>query len=308
MVEVIFATPGLPLDKKFTIEPCNAPSGYKKHPKHTQNTTLHNNSPLYFQPLAMSIPSSPSEFHSGSPLPEACQPHRAETPPIRSYVRRQGKMTTGQRRALAEEAHRWVVPFEGKPLSLSTLFENSHPVVLEIGFGMGETTQAIAQNQPEVNFLGIEVYTAGIGSLLNRINQANLGNIRIIQHDAVEVLEQAIEHSSLDAVHIFFPDPWHKKRHHKRRLIQSGFAALVASRLKPGGILHCATDWEPYAQQMLEVLSDCPLLCNTSEGYSPRPSYRPLTKFESRGLRLGHTVADLVFSRRLTSPPSQTAS
>ncbi len=256
----------------------------------------------------MSTPSRPSESHSGNPLPEAGKTPRAETPSIKSYVRRQGKITTGQRRALAEEAHRWVVPFEGKPLSLATLFKNSRPVVLEIGFGMGETTQAIAQSQPELNFLGIEVYTAGVGSLLNRITQANLSNVRIIQHDAVEVIDKAIELSSLDAVYIFFPDPWHKKRHHKRRLTQAGFAALVASRLKPGGILHCATDWEPYAQQMLDVLSDCPLLCNTSQGYSPRPSYRPLTKFESRGLRLGHAVADLVFSRRLPSPPSQTAS
>ena len=227
---------------------------------------------------------------------------------IRSYVRRQGKITAGQRRALTQDAHRWLIPFEGKPLEFASIFQNDHPVVLEIGFGMGETTQAIAEQRPEVNFLGIEVYTAGVGSLVNRIAQKGLTNIRIIQHDAVEVLEQSIEASSLDAVHIFFPDPWHKKRHHKRRLIQSDFVDLLASRLKPGGILHCATDWQPYAEQMLEVLSGCALLNNTSQGYSPRPSYRPLTKFESRGLALGHEVADLVFSRRPPSPPSQTAS
>ena len=227
---------------------------------------------------------------------------------IKSFVRRQGKITTGQRRALLEDAPQWLVSFESKPLDLARIFQNQNPVVLEIGFGMGETTQTIAQKKPQVNFLGVEVYTAGVGSLVNRITQSNLSNIRIIQHDAVEVLEQALLPDSLDAVHIFFPDPWHKKKHHKRRLIQPAFTALVASRLKPGGLLHCATDWEPYAEQMLEVLSSCPLLQNTCHGYSPRPDYRPVTKFETRGLRLGHKVADLVFSRRLPSPPNQTAS
>lgn len=227
---------------------------------------------------------------------------------IKSYVRRQGKMTAGQRRALLKDAQRWIVSFESKPIDLARIFQNQNPVVLEIGFGMGETTQTIAQKRPEVNFLGVEVYTAGVGSLVNRITQSNLSNIRIIQHDAVEVLEQAILPDSLDAVHIFFPDPWHKKKHHKRRLIQPAFTTLVASRLKPGGLLHCATDWEPYAEQMLEVLSSCPLLQNTCHGYGPRPDYRPVTKFETRGLRLGHKVADLVFSRRLPSPANQTAS
>jgi len=256
----------------------------------------------------MSNPRESSELSPGTVETAEIEGSTPKLSRVRSYVRRQGKITAGQRRALTQDAHHWLIPFEGKPLELGSIFQNDHPVVLEIGFGMGETTQAIAEQSPEVNFLGIEVYTAGVGSLVNRIAQKGLTNIRIIQHDAVEVLEQSIEASSLDAVHIFFPDPWHKKRHHKRRLIQSDFVDLLALRLRPGGILHCATDWRPYAEQMLEVLSGCTLLNNTSQGYSPRPSYRPLTKFESRGLALGHEVADLVFSRRLPSPPSQTAS
>jgi tRNA (guanine-N7-)-methyltransferase len=170
--------------------------------------------------------------------------------------------------------------------------------VLEIGFGMGQATAAIAALQPAVDFIGIEVHQPGVGALLRRIAEAGLGNLRIVQHDAVPVLEQMIEPATLAGVNVFFPDPWHKKKHHKRRLIQPAFVALLASRLAPGGTLHCATDWQPYAEQMLAVLSAEPLLANTADGYAPRPAVRPQTKFELRGLALGHGVWDLVFRRR----------
>jgi len=160
-----------------------------------------------------------------------------------------------------------------------------------------DATASIAQAQPDADFIGIEVHTPGVGALLKRIGELDLRNLRLIQHDAVEVLEHMIAPDSLAGVHIFFPDPWHKKRHHKRRLIQPAFVHRLASRIAPGGYLHCATDWQPYAEQMLEVLSAEPSLRNTADGYAPRPDYRPLTKFESRGLRLGHGVWDLVFSR-----------
>ena len=163
---------------------------------------------------------------------------------------------------------------------------------------MGETTAAIAAAHPENDYLGIEVHTPGVGSLLKRIDELGLTNVRIVQHDAVEVLRAHDRAGALDGVHIFFPDPWPKKRHHKRRLIQPAFVALLASRLKPGGYVHCATDWEEYAAQMLEVLAAEPQLGNTVAGYAPRPDYRPLTKFEKRGLNLGHGVWDLVFRRR----------
>jgi tRNA (guanine-N7-)-methyltransferase len=170
--------------------------------------------------------------------------------------------------------------------------------VLEIGFGMGAATAEIAAARPDTDFLGVEVHTPGVGALLKRIGEMELTNLRILQHDAVQVVEQMITPASLAGVHVFFPDPWHKKKHHKRRLIQPAFVALLASRLARGGYLHCATDWQPYAEQMLEVLSAEPTLENTAEGYAPRPDYRPLTKFEARGLKLGHGVWDLVFSKR----------
>jgi tRNA (guanine-N7-)-methyltransferase len=174
--------------------------------------------------------------------------------------------------------------------------------VLEIGFGMGETTAAIAQARPDVNFLGVEVFAAGIGALARRADELQLANVRIIQHDAVEVVRDMIGAGSLAGVHVFFPDPWPKARHHKRRLIAPAFVALLAGRIAPGGYLHCATDWEHYAQQMLEVLSAEPLLANLHEGYAPAPenplASRPTTKFHARGERLGHGVWDLVFVRR----------
>ena len=217
---------------------------------------------------------------------------------IRSFVLRAGRMGSGQSRALQALGPRFVLPFRSQPLDFAALFSRTAPVVLEIGFGMGDATAAIAQRLPETDFLGVEVHPPGVGALLRLIGEHDLANLRIVQHDAVEVLQFMLPPDSLAGIHIFFPDPWHKKRHHKRRLVQPPFVALLAQRLAPGGYLHCATDWEPYAQRMLESLSAEPLLANTAEGFAPRPDYRPLTKFEARGLKLGHGVWDLVFTRR----------
>jgi tRNA (guanine-N7-)-methyltransferase len=218
--------------------------------------------------------------------------------PVRSYVLRAGRMGTGQIRALQELGPSFVLPFTSTPLDAKGAFGRQAPLIVEIGFGMGQATAEIAQARPEANFLGIEVHEPGVGALLKRIGELGLLNLRIVQHDAVEVLQHMIEPSSLAGVHIFFPDPWHKKRHHKRRLIQPPLVALLASRLQAGGLLHCATDWQPYAEQMLEVLGAEPALENTAAGYAPKPDYRPQTKFEARGLKLGHGVWDLVFRRR----------
>ena len=229
-----------------------------------------------------------------------------DTPPrraIRSYVVRAGRMGTGQVRALAELAPRWVLPYAAQPVDLAAAFGRQAPQVVEIGFGMGDATAQIAAARTDTDFLGIEVHPPGVGALLQRIEERGLSNLRIVQHDAVEVLEQMIAPASLAGVHVFFPDPWHKKRHHKRRLIQPPFVALLASRLAPGGYLHCATDWQPYAEQMLEVLSAESLLTNRFDGYAPRPDYRPLTKFENRGLQLGHGVWDLIFERPAPGRP-----
>ena len=220
---------------------------------------------------------------------------------IRSFVLRQGRVSAAQQRAHDALLPRFGIPFAPAPLSLEAAFERKAPKTLEIGFGMGETTARIAAANPDKDYLGIEVHTPGVGSLLKEIGEKGLTNIRIIQHDAVEVLQTMIEPESLDGVHIFFPDPWPKKRHHKRRLLQPPLIALLASRMKPGAYLHTATDWEEYAVQMLQVLSAEPTLLNTAAeaaGFAPRPSYRPQTKFETRGLKLGHCVWDLVFSKR----------
>jgi len=216
---------------------------------------------------------------------------------IRSYVVRTGRMGPGQSRALAELGPRFVLPFGESTVDWAQEFGRDAPRVLEIGFGMGDATAAIAQALPDTDFIGVEVHTPGVGALLRQIGERDLTNVRIVQHDAVDVLQQMIAGESLAGVHVFFPDPWHKKRHHKRRLIQADFVRLLASRIAPGGTLHCATDWEPYAQQMLAVLSAEPTLANTADGFAPRPDYRPLTKFENRGLKLGHGVWDLVFRR-----------
>ena len=222
--------------------------------------------------------------------------------PVRSYVLRAGRMGTGQERALLELAPRYVIPFEPTLLDAPGAFGRVAPLVVEIGFGMGQATAAIAQNRPDTDFLGIEVHEPGVGALLQLIDERHLGNLRIVQHDAVEVLQSMIAPGSLAGVHVYFPDPWPKKRHWKRRLIQPPFVRPLASRLAPGGLLHCATDWQPYADQMLEVLGAEPQLRNTAPGFAPRPAYRPETKFERRGLTLGHGVWDLLFERVATGP------
>ena len=215
---------------------------------------------------------------------------------IRSYVLRQGRISNAQRRAHAELLPVYGIPASAGPLDLDRIFGRAAPKILEIGFGMGETTAAIAAQHPERDYLGVEVHTPGVGSLLKLIAELNLENVRVIQQDAVEVLDR-ITPAALDGVHIFFPDPWPKKRHHKRRLLQPPFVALLASRLKPDAIVHVCTDWEDYARQMLEVLAAEPALENTAAAYAARPETRPQTKFERRGLELGHPVRDLVFRK-----------
>jgi tRNA (guanine-N7-)-methyltransferase len=217
---------------------------------------------------------------------------------IRSFVTRAGRLSTAQARALDELGPRFMIQYRKERLDYAQAFGRTAPVVLEIGFGMGDTTAHIARAMPEKDFIGVEVHTPGVGSLLKQIGEQDIHNLRLIQHDAVEVLRDMIPDGSLAGVHVFFPDPWHKARHNKRRLIQGPFVRHLAEKLAPGGYIHCATDWEDYAVQMLEVLGAEPMLKNTAEGYAEKPAYRPLTKFENRGLKLGHGVWDLVFERR----------
>lgn len=217
---------------------------------------------------------------------------------IRSFVLRQGRVSGAQQRYHETMMDKIGVPYVAKQVDLDAVFGRAAPKILEIGFGMGETSAAIAAAHPENDYLGVEVHTPGVGSLCKLVAETGIPNLRIVQHDAVEVLREMIAPDALSGAHIFFPDPWPKKRHHKRRLIQPPLIALLAGRLKPGGYLHCATDWEEYAQQILEVLSGEPWLENTAPDFVPRPGYRPLTKFEQRGLRLGHGVWDLVFRKR----------
>ena len=237
----------------------------------------------------------PSGAPANTPFPRA----------VRSFVTRAGRTTTGQARALTDLGPLYVLCFDPATPDLAAACsakasaegQSYSRTVLEIGFGMGAATAHIAGLHPETLFIGSEVHQPGVGALLKSMGEQNLQNIRIVQHDAVEVLAHMIAPASLDGIHIFFPDPWHKKRHHKRRLIQPAFVHELAKRLKPGGYLHCATDWQPYAEQMLAVLSAESLLTNTAPDYAPKPEYRPLTKFELRGLRLGHGVWDLVFRK-----------
>jgi tRNA (guanine-N7-)-methyltransferase len=217
---------------------------------------------------------------------------------IRSFVLRQGRVSNAQQRCYDTLMPRYGIPYAALPLDLDTAFGRVAPKILEIGFGMGETSAAIALANPENDYLALEVHTPGVGSLLKQIEEKQISNIRIIQHDAVEVLRNMLVGNVLDGVHIFFPDPWHKTRHNKRRLIQAPFIAQLVHKLKPAGYIHVATDWQDYAEQILAVLSAEPLLQNTATDYAPRPDYRPLTKFEQRGLRLGHGVWDLVFRRK----------
>ena len=216
---------------------------------------------------------------------------------IKSYVRRAGRMSLAQERHYAEMMPKIGVVYQPHAIDLVRVYGRTNPKILEIGCGMGETTAKIADAYRDNDYLGVEVHVPGVGALCKQVAERGLTNLRICQHDAVEVVRDMLPEGSLDGVHVFFPDPWHKKRHNKRRLIQPPFVALLAARLKPGAYLHCATDWEEYAQQMLEVLSAEPSLVNTAAGFAPRPAYRPLTKFENRGLRLGHGVWDIIFKK-----------
>lgn len=217
---------------------------------------------------------------------------------IRSFVLRQGRVSTAQQRAIDTLLPRFGIPYQPHSLDLDRTFGRTAPKILEIGFGMGDSTATIALAHPENDYLALEVHTPGVGNLLKLIETQRLTNIRIMQHDAVEVLRDMVGDGVLDGVHIFFPDPWHKARHNKRRLIQTPFVAQLVQKLKPGGYIHVATDWKDYAEQVLKVLSADAMLQNTATDYAPRPTYRPLTKFELRGLKLGHGVWDLVFTKK----------
>jgi len=240
---------------------------------------------------------------SATDFPDAINTPKPDAPfmrVIKTYVLRAGRMGPGQTRAFEQFGAKFLLPFKSERLDLDTSFARQAPLILEIGFGMGDATAKIAQARVGDNFLCCEVHAPGVGALLKRCGEEDIGNIRIVQHDAIEVMDYMLGENSLDGVHIFFPDPWHKSRHHKRRLIQSPFVNRLALHIKQGGYLHLATDWEPYAQQMLQVLSAEPLIKNTAtdpSGFAEKPSYRPLTKFENRGLKLGHGVWDLVFEK-----------
>ncbi|RUO20069.1 tRNA (guanosine(46)-N7)-methyltransferase TrmB [Aliidiomarina iranensis] len=217
---------------------------------------------------------------------------------IRSFVRREGRLTKGQAGAMERQWPIMGIEFNGEQLNLASIFGNANPVVIEIGFGMGKSLVTMAKAAPQINFIGIEVHTPGVGACLLEAEAQNVSNLRVIEHDAVEVLNDWLADDCLDGVQIFFPDPWHKKRHHKRRLIQPEFVALLRKKLKAGGVLHLATDWENYAEHMLEVMNVAPGYENqaTDGTYIPRPDERPLTKFEQRGQRLGHGVWDMKYT------------
>jgi tRNA (guanine-N7-)-methyltransferase len=217
--------------------------------------------------------------------------------PVRSFVLRQGRMSPAQQRALDTLLPRLGIAYAPEPLDFAVVFGRREPVILEIGFGMGETTAAIAAAHPHHDFLGLEVHGPGVGALLNRVDAAGLANVRVIQHDAVEVVAHMIPAASLAGIHVYFPDPWPKKRHHKRRLLQPSFVHALAQRLVAGGYLHAATDWDDYAQEILATFAAEPLLANAHPDFAPRPAWRPLTKFEARGLKLGHGVRDILFRR-----------
>jgi len=220
---------------------------------------------------------------------------------IKSFVLRQGKITAGQEKAIKELMPQYGISYQSTELSVEQIFANNNPLILEIGFGHGHATWQIAQNNPHNNYLAIEVHSPGVGSLLMAIKQHALSNIRIIQHDAVEVLNHMIPSASVTGFHIYFPDPWHKKRHHKRRIIQADFINLLVDKLTANGYIHLATDWQDYAHWMLDVLNSNSLLVNNANDnkFIPRPEFRPLTRFEQRGLKLGHQVWDLMFSKKV---------
>ena len=219
---------------------------------------------------------------------------------IRSFVLRQGKITSGQLKAINELLPKFGIEYNPQRCDLNAAFGRNNHKIVEIGFGMGHATWQIAKNNQENDYLGIEVHLPGVGALLMQMRDNDVNNLRIIRHDAVEVFKNMLADDTLAGIHIYFPDPWHKKRHHKRRIIQAAFVELLAQKLKPGGYLHLATDWQDYAFWMLEILSQEPRLINQAidVGFVPRPEYRPLTKFENRGLKLGHGVWDLIFIRK----------
>jgi len=262
------------------------------------------------RPLGRSLQSAPViDTPASPPTPDGSDNDDAATPEgfphrrLKSFVRRAGRTTGGQAKAFETWGPEFLLPYREERLDLDAAFGRHAPTILEIGFGMGEATAHIARVRPEDNFLCCEVHEPGVGALLKRIGEQQITNIRICAHDAVDVLEHMLAPGSLAGIHIFFPDPWHKKRHNKRRLIKPPFVRQLAEHLQPGGYLHCATDWQPYAEQMREVLGAEPLLANTAdaalspEGWAAKPDYRPLTKFENRGIKLGHGVWDVVFRR-----------
>lgn len=226
------------------------------------------------------------------------QPNEQHHRSIKSFVLRQGHMTAAQQRAIDENWEKVGINFQAAHADLNALFGRDNPKILEIGFGMGVATAQIAQTLPEKDFLAIDVHGPGVGNLCKLIAEQNITNIKVMRHDAVEVVEQMLPENSLDGIHIFFPDPWHKKRHNKRRLIQIPFVEKLLPKLKSKGYIHLATDWEEYATQMLDVLNHFEVLQNTAQDYAPTPTYRPETKFEARGKRLGHGVWDLIFTKK----------
>jgi len=223
--------------------------------------------------------------------------------PIRSFVRRQGRMTKAQMNALEMLSSHYLLNISDHFLKTEEIFGNQHPMVFEIGFGMGDSLAKIAEANPSLNFIGVEVHRPGIGALMKQLHEKNITNVKIIEGDAVEILKNRIQDHSLEVVQIFFPDPWPKKRHHKRRLIQKEFVELVVQKLKPNGKFYLATDWQPYAEHMMEVLSACNTLTNTAgaENYTDLSHYRVDTKFEKRGERLGHQIFDLAFTKNYFS-------
>ena len=248
---------------------------------------------LFKDTLAMTIAETPAN-------PDALKADAPFMRVIKTYVLRAGRMGPGQTRAFEQFGPKFLVSYKVERLDTAATFGRTAPLILEIGFGMGDATAKIAQTRTDDNFLCCEVHAPGVGALLKRCGEEGIGNIRIVQHDAIEVMDHMLGENSLDGVHIFFPDPWHKSRHHKRRLIQSAFVNRLAKHIKSGGYLHLATDWQPYSEQMMQVVSAEPLLKNSAtdaSGFAEKPAYRPLTKFENRGLKLGHGVWDLVFTK-----------
>ena len=228
-------------------------------------------------------------------------PGKSDTPPqgrpIRTFVLRKGRITEAQKKAYAEYAPRWCLPYEEKKISFTELFANDHSVVIEIGFGMGAATAEIAAQHPDINYIGIEVFQAGVGKLLNEIEQRGLKNIRIIEHDAIEVLENMIPDSSIAGFHIFFPDPWQKKKHHKRRLLHRPRTNLLARKLQANGYLYMVTDWYEYAEDAFSELSATEGLRSKYEGFAPPQRWRPKTKFEQKGINKAHPITELMFIR-----------